>query len=141
MRARGGIGILRAVSEAQLEVLHRLNAAFNERGDWLGFYHPDAEFHMPPEWPEDRLYRGAEGLRTVVRLWTENFDEYQWEEQRLIELPPDRVLGLYNMAGLIKQGGTRIDQAIGAIFRFRGEKIDRADAFFSWDAAMKAAGV
>jgi ketosteroid isomerase-like protein len=129
------------MSEAQLEALRGLNVAFNERADWAAFYAPGAEFHMPVEWPEEPVYRGEEGLRKVVQLWTENFDEYRWEEERLIEVPPDRVVGLYNQAGQIKGTGTRIDQAIGIVFRFRGELIDRVDAFFSWKAALEAAGV
>jgi ketosteroid isomerase-like protein len=129
------------MSQAQLEALRRLNVAFNERADWAAFYDRDTEFHMPVEWPEEPVYRGEAGLRKVVQLWTENFDEYHWEEERLIEVPPDRVVGLYNQAGQIKGTGTRIDQAIGIVFRFRGERIDRVDAFFSWEAALETAGL
>ncbi len=131
----------KVMSDAQLEILHRLNVAFNERADWVVFYEPDVEFHMPVEWPEDPVYRGADGLYKVVQLWTENFDEYHWEERKLIEVPPDRVVGLYNQAGRIKGTDTRIDQAIGIVFRFRGVRIDRVDAFFSWEAALATPGV
>jgi ketosteroid isomerase-like protein len=129
------------MSEAQLEALRGLNVAFNERADWVAFYDPEAEFHMPVEWPEEPVYRGEAGLRKVVQLWTENFDEYHWDEKRLVEVPPDRVVGLYNMAGQIKGTETQIDQAIGIVFRFRGERIDRVDAFFSWAAALETAGL
>jgi ketosteroid isomerase-like protein len=129
------------MSESRVELLRGLNVAFNERGDWLDFYAPEVEFHMPPEWPEDPVYRGEEGLREAVRLWTESFDEYRWDEKRLIDAPPDGVVGLYEQRGRIKQGGTWIEQAIGVVFRFRGGKIVRADAHFSWAAALEAAGV
>ena len=76
-----------------------------------------------------------------MKLWTEHFDEYHWEEKKLIEVPPDRVVGLYNQAGRIKGTDTRIDQAIGIVFRFRGERIDRVDAYFSWEAALATPGV
>ena len=89
----------------------------------------------------DVLYRGEEGLHQVVKLWTEHFDEYHWEEKKLVEVPPDRVVGLYNQAGRIKGTDTRIDQAIGIVFRFRGERIDRVDAYFSWEAALATPGV
>jgi len=129
------------MSEAQLDVLRKLNVAFNERADWIAFYDPEIEFHMPPEWPEEPVYRGEEGLNKVVALWSENFDEYHWDEKELIEVPPDVVVGFYNHVGRIKGTETWIDQAIGIVYRFRGERILRVDAYFSWDVARAAAGI
>ena len=129
------------MSDAQLEVLHRLNVAFKERADWVVFYEPDVEFHMPVEWPEDPVYRGADGLHKVVQLWTENFDEYHWEERKLIEVPPDRVVGLYNQAGRIKGTDTRIEHERGAVYTVREGIVVRYEEHLDLAAALEAAGV
>jgi ketosteroid isomerase-like protein len=129
-----------SVSDEQLETLHRLNVAFNGGRDWADFYDPEAELHMPAEWPDDPVYRGRNGLREVLRQWREGFDEYHWEEERLID-GPDCVVGLYRHVGRIKGADTWIDQRIGCVWRFRGEKIIHLDGYFSWDEAIGAAGL
>jgi ketosteroid isomerase-like protein len=128
------------MSAAEIEALRGLDAAFNGGGDWESFYHPDAELRMPAEWPDDPVYHGKEGLRKAVRQWREGFDEYHWKEERLIDAP-DCVVGLYHHRGRIKHTGTWVDQAIGCVWRFRGDKIICLDGFFSWEEAIEAAGV
>jgi hypothetical protein len=128
------------MSEAQLRIVHELNVAFNADADWPRFYHENADLHMPPEWPEESAYRGKAGLEQAVRAWREGFDEYHWVEERLIDAD-GCIVGLYYQRGRTKGGGPWIDQAIGALFWFRGEKIIRIEGFFSWADALKAAGV
>jgi ketosteroid isomerase-like protein len=128
------------MSQAQLDALRELNAAFVGGGDWIRFYDADAEFEMPPEWPEEPVYRGHDGIRKALQLWRENFDEYRWDEERLIEAEAC-VVGLYRQRGRIKGAGTWIDQAIGCLWYFDDGKIVRARGFFSWEEAMEAAGV
>ena len=127
-------------SQEHLDTLRKLNAAFNGGGDWIRFYAPEAEFQMPAEWPEEPIYRGHEGIRKGLRLWQENFDEYSWDEGRLVEAD-DCVVGLYRQRGRIKGAGTWIDQAIGCLWYFDDGKVVLARGFFSWDAAMEAAGL
>jgi hypothetical protein len=123
----------------RLELIEELNRAFNAREDWSRFYDSEAELHTPPEWLDQSVYRGHEGLREVLRLWTESFDEYQWSQERLID-GPEAVVGLYHQRGKIKGVDSWIEQPIGCVYRFRGERISRLDVFFSWEAAIDAAG-
>jgi ketosteroid isomerase-like protein len=129
------------VSSRQLERIEELNHAFNAGEDWSHFYDLDAELHTPPEWLDQSVYRGHDGLREVLRLWTESFDEYHWSQERLIDGDNDVVVGLYFQRGRIKGVDSWIDQPIGCVWRFRGELIARLDVFFSWEAAIDAAGV
>jgi hypothetical protein len=64
------------MSQENVEVVRHMNAAFN-RGDedWVGFYDPEVEFRMPPEWPEDSVYTGRNGIRHAAGLWAESFSE------------------------------------------------------------------
>ena len=129
------------MSAEQLEILRALNRAFNSGGDWPSFYAPDAELHMPADWPDDPVYYGLDGLHAALGAWRGGFDEYHWREERLIDAGDDCVVGLYYHRGRDKQGGAWIDQAIGRVFTFAGEKIARLDGYFSWEAAMRAADV
>jgi hypothetical protein len=128
------------MSSPRLELIHDLNVAFNAGEDWSRFYDAEAELHTPPEWLDQSVYRGHDGLREVLRLWTESFDEYHWEEERLID-GPDAVVGLYYQRGRIKGVDSWIEQPIGCVWRFRGDLIARLDVFFTWEAAIEAAGV
>jgi hypothetical protein len=130
------------VSEAQLQILRELNEAFNSDGDWQRFYDSRVILQMPPEWPEEPAYYGKDGLVRTVGLWREGFDDYHWYEERLVDVGDDRVVGLYRQRGKIKQGaGTPIEEPIGIVFWFRGEKIVRLDGYFSWREALDATGV
>ena len=129
------------MSAEQLELLRALNRAFNSGGDWPSFYAADAELHMPADWPDDPVYYGLDGLHAALGAWRGGFDEYHWREERLIDAGNDRVVGLYYHRGRVKAGGAWIDQAIGCVFTFAGEKIARLDGFFSWAEALAAAGV
>ena len=128
------------MSGAQIALVHELNVAFNAGEDWIRFYAPEAELHTPPEWLDQSVYRGHDGLQQVLRLWTESFDEYHWEEQELID-GPDCVVGLYYQRGRIKGVESWIEQPIGCVWRFGGDKIARLDVLFSWEAAIEAGGV
>jgi hypothetical protein len=128
------------MSEAQHQILRELNLAFNADADWPRFYDDEAQLYMPAEWPEDSVYRGKAGLESALRQWREGFDDYHWQEERLLD-GDGCVVGLYYQRGRIKQGGAWIDQAIGVVFRFRGEVIVRLDGFFSWAEALSAAGL
>ena len=70
----------------RLEILRRLNAEFNARDEgWLRHYAEDVEFRMPPEWPDDRVFHGPAEIARGAGLWSEQLDDYVWEEVRLVE--------------------------------------------------------
>jgi hypothetical protein len=130
------------MSEQDLETIRRLNAAFNaaphDIDAWLAYYHPDQEFHAPPEWPEKRVYLGREGISELAEAWFGPFDEYRWDTEEMIDAG-DRVVALFHHRG--RMGDQWVEREIGAVFELREDKVIRCDAFFSWDEALEAAGV
>jgi ketosteroid isomerase-like protein len=132
------------MAQRDVEVVRELNATFN--GDpknadaWLEFYDPAIEFHMPERWPEEPVYYGYDGVRRAAALWSENFDDYRWDEERLIDTG-DCVVGLWHTRGRIKQGGTWIEAPVGSIWHVRDGKVLRVDTYFTWDEALDAAGL
>jgi hypothetical protein len=64
------------MSEEDAKVLRDAIAAFNRGGveQALGYFDPSVEWIGPPEWLEERLYEGHDGIRKVAALWTESVD-------------------------------------------------------------------
>ena len=125
----------------RLEIIRRLNKAFNAReSDWTRFYAEDVEFHMPPDWLDDRVLQGRTGVERGAGMWRENVDGYGWDEERLIEAP-ECVVGLFHHRGRIHGTDQRIEAQIGAVFYFDGELISKVVAFGTWEPALEAAGI
>jgi len=116
-----------------------MNAAFN-RGEegWVVFYDPAVEFRTPPEWPEDDVYTGHDGIRHAAGLWAESFSEYEWTIDRLVDAS-DHVVALHRHRGRIGDSDAWVERPLGAVYFLRAGKIVRVLSFFSWDEALKAA--
>ena len=68
--------------------------AFNQGGveSALAFLDPEIEWWAPPEWLEDPVYRGHDGIRRLAAYWTELFDQYRLELVRIVEAGDDKVV-------------------------------------------------
>lgn len=130
------------MSEQDVETIRRLNQAFNDAPEdtdaWLAFYHRDAEFHTPPEWPEASVYRGHEGVAELGSAWFGSFDEYRWDAEEYIDAG-DCVVALFHHRG--RMGTEWVERPIGAVFYLREGKVARTVAYFNWDDALKTAGL
>lgn len=67
------------VVRAALEALNRdgVEAA-------LAYIDPEVEWLAPPEWLEEHLYKGHDGVRKVASIWRETFDEYRLDLEEAI---------------------------------------------------------
>jgi ketosteroid isomerase-like protein len=98
-----------------------------------------AEFELQPLYP-DRVYRGAEEMR---KLWTdavETWEDYRFETEEIIDLG-EHVLVLAHITGRGTGSGVPIDQRIGILVAFQGEKAVWARSFLSKQEALEAAGL
>ena len=122
-----------------MEIVREMNRAFNRHEDrWLDFYDADVEYVMPPEWPEDRVYKGRESLRRLVSSLSV-FEGQEWVTERLIDVDDDCVVALARVrAGT--QGGD-VQQRIAAVTYLKGGKIVRQLTYFSWAEALIAVGL
>ena len=125
-----------------MEVVRDTLAAFNRGGveAALDYFDPSIEWLAPPEWLEQRLYKGHDGIREIAAVWTENFDEYRLDLERAIGAG-DRVIALVYQRGRIKGSGNEIEQPIGYDWEVRNGKGVRVQVYFSWNEALKAAGL
>jgi hypothetical protein len=65
----------------------------------LAYVHPEVEWHAPPDWLEQRLYVGHDGLRELASFWTAQFDDYGIELERVIELEGGGALASSRRSG------------------------------------------
>jgi ketosteroid isomerase-like protein len=117
-------------------------AAFNRGGveAALAYFDPHVEWIGPPEWLEERLYRGHEGIRKVASLWTEHFDEFRLDLDRTIDCG-DHVLALLYQRARIKGSEDEIEQLVAQDYELRDGLATRVHVYFSWEAALKATGL
>jgi ketosteroid isomerase-like protein len=122
-----------------------LNAidAFNETSveAALPYLHPEIEWVAPPEWLEDRLYKGHDGIRRLSAYWTQLFDEYMLIPQRVMDAGDGRVVLLLQQEGRIIGSGDRVESPLGYLAEIRDTLVVRVEIFFSWDATLEAAGL
>ena len=107
----------------------------------LPFLDPEIEWRAPPEWLEDSVYRGHEGIRRLSAHWTELFDQYRLELDRVVDAGGDRAVILLNQHGKIRNSADRVEAPIGYVVETRGGLVTRVDIFFSWEQTLEAAGL
>jgi ketosteroid isomerase-like protein len=131
------------MSEENVEIVRRMYELFNADGieAALDLITPDAVWHPFPEWIEKSEYRGHEGVREVVAVWTENFDEFAAEVEEFRELG-NKIVALTVLTGQIKGSGDLVRQPVGAVYGdFRDGRSGEAYFFQSWEEALEAAGL
>jgi len=67
------------MSQEEVTAVSDTITAFNSGGveAALEYLDPNIEWIGPPEWLEDRIYEGHDGMRKLASLWTEQFDGYR----------------------------------------------------------------
>ena len=115
--------------------------AFSDEGveATLEYLDSEIEWWAPPEWLEDRLYKGHEGIRRLAEFWMQQFDEYRLDPERFVDLADGRVAALLYQRGRIKGSGVLIEQPIGWIARIGDGLVKEIWVYFSWEATLEAA--
>ena|SRR5215211_966330 len=131
------------MSRENVEIMRRAIKAFSDEGidAALEYCDPEIEWWAPPEWLEDRLYTGHEGVRELAAFWNQQFDQYQQDAEKFIDLGGDQILALLHQRGRIKGSGNRIEQPIGYIAHIRERKLTEVHVYFSWETTLEAAGL
>ena len=103
---------------------------------------PDGVWSTAPEWVEGSEYRGHDGLRFLLSVFTDNFDDWTFDLVELREAG-DSVVALIEHGGKIKGTDVPVHQPMGIVYSdFReGEQIGRARFFQTCREALDAAGL
>jgi ketosteroid isomerase-like protein len=109
---------MRAVSQENIEIVRRTFEKFQEgmeRGD-LNIWFDSEDLADDFEWipaaevaGTEATYRGREGFTEFMRTWTENFDDWSVELERLIDCGADRVVGVIHQQATGKGSGVPVE--------------------------------
>jgi ketosteroid isomerase-like protein len=131
------------MSQENVKLTHGGFAPYNRAGidAMLDYFDPSAELIAPPNWPEERVLHGHAGVRQVMAGWDEQFGGYRLDLQRVIDAGDDSVLALSKNYVRIEGSDREFVQPRALHLGFRGAKITRWHAYFSWEEALAAVGL
>jgi ketosteroid isomerase-like protein len=130
------------MSQENVEVVREALEAYSTGGveALLDVCPPDVVLYPIPEWVEDSVYRGHEGVRKLV-AWLDDFDDPGWEIHEIREVR-DRVLVRADLTGRMKASGVPIRQAWGVVCSgFRDGMVGEWRFFRTWQEALEAVGL
>ena len=130
------------MSQEDVEVVRQAYVAFAEKGaeGVIPFFTEDVVIYSIPEWPDDPEYHGHDGVRKLIRQWTENFDAFGFDVSELRD-GGDTVIALYELLGQTKGSATPMRMQIGAVSELRDGQVAQQRLFSSWEDALEAAAL
>jgi ketosteroid isomerase-like protein len=131
------------MSQENVEILRRLNEAFNRRDidGAIQYLHPDVELHPGIQVPdEESEYVGREGLTEWFRSATEPWEMITVEHKELIDGPGDRVLAVERWV-FRGRDGIELELELPNVYTLRDGLIIRIDGFTDRAEALEAAGL
>ena len=138
------------MSQENVEIVQRSFEAFNaalERGDpgalfdsgsvaedleWVPF--PGLPGHPPS-------YRGRDGFMAFMRTWTEDFEGWSIEYERLIDAPDNQVVALTFQRATGKGSGVPVELHFGVVYEIEDGRVIRIRNFPDFAQALEAAGL
>ena len=136
------------MSEENVEIVRRITEAAArelERGDPGGAAAFDSETVADDfEWilPDGvQSHRGPDGIRKFMRTWTEDFEDWSFEIERLIAAPDDRVVVLSRQWGTGKGSGVPVEWHLGQVWELEDGRVTRIRNFLEPAEALEAAGL
>jgi ketosteroid isomerase-like protein len=112
-----------------------------DREAGLALCDPSFEMTETPALPGAATTSGLEALKRYFAGWQRNWSEWEWREEELLDIPPDKVvvMALLRLKGL--RSGIWVEHRWAYLFTVRGGKLLRQDGFNTKADALEAAGV
>jgi ketosteroid isomerase-like protein len=131
------------MSQENVKTSSNAIAALNRDGldGFLAYCDPDVEWITPPDFPEDPVFNGHDGVRRAIALFGEQLDDFHVEMERVVDVDNDRVVVLLHQSGRIKGSGHTLREPLGVATEFRDGKATRFQVYFSWREALEAVGL
>jgi uncharacterized protein len=129
------------MSRENVEVVQRFVNHWNESGEppWAEI-DPDAVWVIDPSSFVAGTYRGHEGIRALLRLTAEVFDDFRYEVDEMVDAGDSVVvLGRIHARGV--QSGATGAQHGALLFEIRDGRIVAYRSYLHRDEALKAAGM
>jgi ketosteroid isomerase-like protein len=121
------------VSDANVDLAHEGFAALSRGGvaAALEYFDSNVELVQPPEWPEDRVLHGHDGVRKILASWAEQFDEFRLDLERVIDVDERHVVVFAYQRGRVKDSDQELEQRLGFYCEIRDRKVTRLLTYFS----------
>jgi ketosteroid isomerase-like protein len=129
------------VSRENVEIVERFFEHWNETGEppW-DQVDPDAVFEIDPGSFVGGTYRGHDGIRELLRLTAEVFEDFRYQVDELIDAGASVVvLGRIHARGA--QSGATGTQHGALLFRCRDGRIVAYRSYLRREEALEAAGL
>jgi ketosteroid isomerase-like protein len=131
------------MSQENVELVQRAIGAFDsgEIESALSIYSPEVIFYPDPDWPEDEVYRGYDGLRKTSVVWADAFDDVCWDVHEIRDLE-DRIFVHADLTARMKDSGAPIrKEYVVVCSHLQDGTIGEVRFFTSWEQALGAVGV
>jgi len=99
---------------------------------------PSFEMTETPALPGAATTSGLEALTRYFAGWRRNWSEWAWEEEELIDLPPDNVLVMARLKLKGLRSGIWVEHRWAYLFTVRNGKLLRQDGFNDKAQALEA---
>jgi ketosteroid isomerase-like protein len=106
----------------------------------LGVYTEDVRIYPTSEWPDDEVYCGHSGFRSLYSAWADNFDDLGIEVQQVRDVG-GQVVSLFEWRGRLKDSGMPLREPWGSVTDFRDGFISEVRLFRSQRQALEAVGL
>jgi ketosteroid isomerase-like protein len=137
------------MSEENVEIVRRLFEDFQtgmEGGDLTVWFDSedladDFEWMTPPEVAGLGTYRGREGFLEFMRAWTEDFEDWSIDLDRVIDAGEDRVVGVLHQRAIGKGSGVPIELVQGFVWELEDGRVVRMRNYVTPADALEAVGL
>ena len=129
------------MSQENVEIVRRIYDAYVS-GDFetaLSFVDPELTLDVSIR-PEDKVYRGHEGVAESLRTWTGTWEAFRIEVQELIDAG-DHVIAVEHHSGRGRGSGLPLAQLYFSVFTVGDGKVNRIVWFPNRRDALEAAGL
>ena len=124
------------------EMAQRAYAAFSRSGveGILGFLDPEIEWRMWEEFARgSRLFNGHQGVREVLTLFTENYDDFRADADEFIDVDDERIIVSVCLTGRAKGSGEEQRFELFHLWKIRDGQAVRLDVYGTREEALEAA--
>jgi ketosteroid isomerase-like protein len=101
---------------------------------------PAIEWIEDPSRADSRVYRGHEGVLASWRQWLDQWDEYGFEVERVVDCGDEVFVAAHERASGAASGA-RVSATIYLVVTVREQKIRRWREYYDEGAARRAAGL
>ena len=118
---------MRAVNEGSLD-------------DQLALVDPGFEMVEAADLPGAARVSGLEQLKSYALGWRRNWSEWDWREEEIVEMPPDRVLVMATLWLRGLRSEIAVERRWAYVFTVRDGRLLRQDGYNTREEALAAIG-